>query len=268
MKTDSYFCIGASHIVCQDYAVSGPNYAFIFDGCSGAPNSEVASALAGRLTEHAVSSLLNIGKEKTEEIVNREFEKFYMRAKQHVGVDLDTTACGWAVFDRKVFVQMCGDPVIYLRFKDGLSIVAAFDFAKSMPILLSYILNPEAKKAFEQESSETGNVWTSTVWTFKDGKNRNTEVELPMPTSADTVLFEEVPLRKVASATMFSDGVNTFGVPVGSPEYFDILDKLTTFKSTNGRFVQRTARRRLRELAKDGLVHQDDFSMATIIFDE
>lgn len=49
MNSDSYFEIGCSHIVCQDYALSGSfkdmHYGIVSDGCSSAEHSEIGAQI-------------------------------------------------------------------------------------------------------------------------------------------------------------------------------------------------------------------------------
>jgi len=49
MNADSYFEIGSTHLVCQDYALSGLYkdmcYGIVSDGCSSAENSEIGAQI-------------------------------------------------------------------------------------------------------------------------------------------------------------------------------------------------------------------------------
>ena len=52
-NADSYFCIGSTHDVCQDYAISSPDRlrAIISDGCSSAPDTDFGSRLLVKAKE-------------------------------------------------------------------------------------------------------------------------------------------------------------------------------------------------------------------------
>jgi len=58
MNSDSYFEIGASHLVCQDYALSGCSddkrlyYTIISDGCSGSKNSEIGAQILCHIAKY------------------------------------------------------------------------------------------------------------------------------------------------------------------------------------------------------------------------
>ena len=49
MNSDSYFEIGSTHLVCQDYALSGSfkdmHYGIVSDGCSSAEHSEIGAQI-------------------------------------------------------------------------------------------------------------------------------------------------------------------------------------------------------------------------------
>lgn len=45
MITDSYFTIGSSHEICQDYATHQPEIIILSDGCSSVKNSDIGSRL-------------------------------------------------------------------------------------------------------------------------------------------------------------------------------------------------------------------------------
>jgi len=65
MNHDSYFEIGCSHLVCQDYAISGCiddiHYAIVSDGCSSAPHSEIGAQVLCHVAKYYVETYARIG---------------------------------------------------------------------------------------------------------------------------------------------------------------------------------------------------------------
>ena len=61
MNKDSFFKIGSTHNICQDYAISGRDehykvdYAIISDGCSGAEDTDIGSRLVSLIAKQNIS---------------------------------------------------------------------------------------------------------------------------------------------------------------------------------------------------------------------
>ena len=43
--SDSYFKIGKTHLICQDYALHSEGHISLSDGCSSSPNTDIGSRL-------------------------------------------------------------------------------------------------------------------------------------------------------------------------------------------------------------------------------
>src|SRR5690348_10028206 len=61
MHADSFFRMGASHAVCQDYAsagqVDGVAYAILSDGCSGSPATDFGARFFVRAAEQRIRDI-------------------------------------------------------------------------------------------------------------------------------------------------------------------------------------------------------------------
>jgi hypothetical protein len=65
MNSDSYFEIGSTHMVCQDYALHGQVkdmvYAIVSDGCSEAPHSEIGAQIMCHVAQYYVNLFYHTG---------------------------------------------------------------------------------------------------------------------------------------------------------------------------------------------------------------
>ena len=65
MKADAYFEIGATHLVCQDYALAFANneyaYAIVSDGCTSSPNTDIGARLISVIAKDAINYLYQRG---------------------------------------------------------------------------------------------------------------------------------------------------------------------------------------------------------------
>ncbi len=63
MQTSSYFGIGASHLICQDYAIAGPRHVILSDGCSNGGGANIHTDFGSRLLVKAAEE--HLGKIKS-----------------------------------------------------------------------------------------------------------------------------------------------------------------------------------------------------------
>ena len=66
MISDSYFEIGNTHMVCQDYALNGSSpdnrlhYSIVSDGCSSSKHSEIGAQILCHVAQDCILTYANI----------------------------------------------------------------------------------------------------------------------------------------------------------------------------------------------------------------
>lgn len=233
MGTDSYFTIGASHASagdpCQDYALHGPGYGVIADGCSSSPGRP---DLGARLAAIALETVL--GQPVREpDAPNRQL----LAALSHVlatGLatrsDLLTTVGGFRVDDDGLQAWLWGDGVLYAEFDDGsseLRVVEASDNAPNYPV---YQLDDDPPRVEASVNGEPVGHLDCFHWDLRSRQGP--------------------PLKTFLVST---DGIAQIAdVPVG-----DAVRQFTAFRTTAGAFLKRRVMRALK-----GMTPVDDLGVA------
>jgi len=167
MNADAYFEIGASHTVCEDYALAGTvddlSYAIVSDGCSSSKDTD----LGARLLAHIAKDVLLYLKQRKVlyngafihgQFVNL-FEELVIKKAQEVRTALqlkvdvfDATllvAASIGPYQRIAYVR--GDGYVIAKKKNGVSQVFTLNYESNAPYYLSYEMSFDKKTAYEQQ---------------------------------------------------------------------------------------------------------------------
>lgn len=279
MKADSYFEIGSTHQVCQDYALSGVlpgmSYGIVSDGCSTAPNSEIGAQILAYAAKNCIelysgimrgsyefssfSSMLGNAILQKADIIRKIYPIDYN--------SLQATLMIAVMLEKRGYVFVWGDGVIVKRYKreNGfISGVTHIDYPNNAPFYLST----------DQESYQR-KFGADSVVKFRKSLLDNTES--PVGSSENVQPFHKFYCEEVTdisyntslhSISIMSDGVlqyldeNVSPVPVDS-----VLEEMLDYSNYNGPFVARTMNFLKRQLIRKKWTHADDISIATIVRD-
>lgn len=265
MGADCFFRMGSTHQVCQDYARAGESGGYTFaalsDGCSSSPDTDFGA----RFLVQAFTQEVRDG-QFTEEIASR---AAWMSAAAGLPRScLDATLLA-AYLDREAYIRVVrtGDGVVAWRGRDGNWRYEQVSFGSNAPRYLSYKLDPRLE-ARQLELSPT-------VVRHSGSRERDetewitTEVEQPSRNSPTGIERWSLPIEMVDTAIVFSDGVESFVDASGTAVPLErVLDELLAFKVMHGEFLSRRCTRFLKDCAKRGWAHTDDFSAAGIHIEE
>ena len=274
MNADTFFTQGNSHRICQDYAIHGPDYVIVSDGCSGAPDSDFGARL---LTKAAVLHLSETIIPSYDRILASSLA--YCRA-----IDLDTNALFATLLIAKatktdVEINIAGDGLVAIKKKSGLIDVIKINYPMSAPLYLRYFLNATDCGNF---FGNYGGAYTETSYTINhDGSVQDLEVEnctFPRPDlrsfspDFDYYKLYVVDRETTECVAIFSDGVTSFQkfVEVGAGKTMElipeeeIIKEILSFRGYQGEFVQRRCNRAFNVFEKNGWHNFDDFSVGVI----
>lgn len=272
MPLDSFFTIGKSHKICQDYIIHDQNpipHVILGDGCSSSPFTDVGA----RIVVHAASIALKTLKDVLLENLTEAFPeilKFYTQIKlEQVQTDLGFTSQNLdstlvilyqVQGTNTVNLLMMGDGVIITKMKGKRPHIVKVSYQKEMPYYLSYALDKKRNGAYDLVAKEIQKDGCIKVVT-----NGNESTFLPYY----DMTFINYDLNDYEYIMIASDGLDSFyrqetgeKVPI---EFF--ITKLTQFKSFKGEFLQRRMKRFLKELTKEKIYHYDDLSIGIIYND-
>lgn len=245
MNTDAFFAIGATHVVCQDYATAGEGFVVLSDGCSSSAHTDFGARLLCRTAvlhglDGAVAAAAPL------------LECLGLPTEA-----LDATLLFARAEEGGVRVFVAGDGVVVARRRDGGEhYVFVSSFPSGAPFYLSYKLSPSRTARYLTEFGGEQVVGNSAL--------RIAERHTAPPIVEVWLAAEEYDL-----VLLMSDGALSFRRPaVGGGSTAVPLDEviagMLALKGMAGQFMTRRAKRFLRDTTALGWYHDDDFSVAAL----
>lgn len=293
---DSYFEIGHSHKICEDYALhgvlpSGLAYAIVCDGCSSSRRVDVGARIMAHHAETFIRQEFG-GQNKLfpfddfaaigsfVKIIGPLVISSATNNSRFMNLDsgaLDTTLLLAFTFNRHAAVIAFGDGNILFRSADGSQTRICIKYESGAPFYLSYTVNPERAAAYHKQYGQFPvSVLQTDVNTSEKENLLDTGFEVLSPKPAD---FQFNPyglygltsfiLPAVEVLAICSDGIETYQTANVEPVSTDTVCKdILAFKNTKGEFVTRRMNRMKHDYTKVGTVHQDDIAVAALCYED
>lgn len=280
MNADSYFEVGTTHSICEDYALSGTTnsiaYAIVCDGCS----SSIYSDVGARLLAHIAKDLI-LYFDKKKLFGNLRFiENFIdtfkvmvikklMEVKSTLGFSADN-------FDATLLMAICtpshtilaswGDGYFILQNKTEKYIIK-MNFVSGASYYLSYELSDSKLERYTQDYGNDDLTVTHT----KVIDSKETILKAADLGSMCYSLFLILPKDETNyydTIIACSDGLATYqSSPKVDPKNYstsEILGHMTGYKDTVGEFVTRRMWAFKNLCLKEGIIHKDDISCSAV----
>lgn len=284
MHSDSFFVMGKTHSVCQDYALAGKlavlrNYAVLSDGCSSSAHTDfgarliaaaaIACAESGVLAPTSVCALAKMSK-----------PDFFSTSI------LDATLL-FAIETRiGVAVEVYGDGFVIARRRDGVIEGYSNDFGNAPPYMTYLLDNDRMQEYLKYNGGKLSRVYIETSdaayrtihgeTAHESTTHKETKVEelnVAEPTIAQfctwaysSRLFET---NKYDLVVLASDGLASFIDSKDEAEPVEnLVRNLLDIKTFTGEFMLRRGKRFVKSLADRGLHNYDDLSLAAIYLGE
>jgi hypothetical protein len=273
MNSDSYFEIGSSHIVCQDYALSGSydgmTYSIISDGCSEAEHSEIGAQIICHVAKHtiillhqsrifkqcdldALSSLLGNSIFKRIDDIRKLYPipQASLQATLHIAL----------AYGNNAYTFSWGDGVIISKWSTGEINVKEISYPCGAPIYL--VTDEQAYRNDRRDSNEPCEVVVKDYWLGTDA----------VPTVVDK---SQDPFKCIASLytprlqssiTICSDGIKSYKEKnIIDISLLTMAAEFTDFASTDGVFVECCMKFLKKKALKMQWSHYDDICCGAII---
>lgn len=270
MQTDSFFYIGKSHTVCEDYALHGKNCIILSDGCSSSKYSDIGSRLLCITANRILNSFISVpfsydefGK-KVAVCVSEQ-----LRLLDLPMTTMDATLMVAFEFKGLLYLYTYGDGYYQIKFKNKHIQFGTVKFNRNAPYYLSYWLSPQNNIDYIKKY---GNGVELITGTYINGTcEMNSEI-VDLSFSHDKPLINfPIPIDQVEYIMLMSDGVESFqnysALPTIPIKPSDIIEELSCFKNKNGQFITRRVKAALKQFRKDGIEHFDDLSVAGMYID-
>lgn len=254
MNTDAFFTMGREHTVCQDYALAGPDFIAVSDGCSQSTHSDFGARFMCRM-----AAIHGPG------LAAAEAAKLFEPLRLHIDALNATLLFAKMSQDAQwVDESIHGDGVIAARFRDpahGKRLIISRSFPSGAPLYPSYDLTPERRAQYHAE-------YGTEVVTLNETTHRSDSWAQTIGDGAGVAAFSsQVELFDLV--LLLSDGALSFRRPAadGGTEAVplnEIVDAMLDIKTNDGNFIVRRAKRFLRDVGRLGWFHNDDFAVAAM----
>lgn len=291
MNTDSYFEIGHSHKVCEDYALSGTieniGYAIVSDGCSSSKESDVGARLLAHISRDAI---VYLHKRKLLYDMSFLFSDFRTTFEELIIKKClevkDTLRFSCDIFDATLLIALgigtdykilfaWGDGYFILKKPIGAIEVIHLEYQSGAPYYLSYELSQDKRAAYEQQYGDSS-LDRNIDGIELDGSIsyiEHSDTRSIMEGSYFRVLKENFDYSQVIVS---SDGIGTYeddpnvqpptGIKHTKYSALSVIPQIIAYKNPVGEFVTRRMNRLRKEYAETHIIHQDDVSCAAIDF--
>jgi hypothetical protein len=259
MYFDKFSEIGSTHKENEDFAVLGDEehpFVIVSDGCSGSKETGTGSrilslCMADIMKDHGFNFthyMEGVG-------YNAAFRADTIR--KGLGLEresLDATLIIAFADQYKVSISAWGDGEIIIGREDHIESIS-ISYTEEIPYYLSYRLYLDRDKQYNEMATSRQ--------LFMKINDRGREV-LFSPTYIYQANIDRVGLNYILIST---DGMNSFINKDNNPVDQNMVNgQITSFKRLNGEFIGRRVNRMMKENAKEGITHYDDFTVAGISF--
>jgi len=276
---DSYYTIGNAHNYCQDYAKtfeildsSGLTWQIsaLSDGCSGAPDTDIGS----RFMVYGLKSWFSLHWLQQQPDENFNFQKYarYVYEQSQClfdGNSLTATLLMAITNDKsdKVIVHVCGDGALFIARNNGQHEFLTFDY-NNLPLYPIYL---KSQRLYDEYVSQhdTKNLIIARYNFSSDFKSYSQMLPESIPfASLPSAYSLTLDKSDVKSIFLFSDGISSFSQQGNQTNPAEMITKFLPIKTFQGEYLVRRSKKFLKEMTKDGCFHQDDFSVAGMIFED
>lgn len=288
MGSDSYFRMGSTHAICQDYALSGTregiDFAIVADGCSGvavdgipgSPFTDFGARFLALSAMRWLSTLAGGGFPALALITDAAAKA---RASDLPKEALDATLITAVRNGNVVHVRQTGDGVVVAKKRNGKLQYTSLKFGNNAPYYLSYLLSEGRRQsllspehAAPENKAEAG-LLTLTEGTFSEECWKTNSIPTQLTYSDDLGVTNvcrsfEFDASDTEFVLILSDGAESFQLKDGTPVPLEqVLEQICAIKGLAGEFIVRRCNRFLQSFCVErGWKHYDDLSVAGIVF--
>jgi len=265
---NSFFSIGQTHNVCQDYAAAKlveietenaitHSILAVSDGCSSSPDTDIGSRL---LVQHSLNTA-RFGVIHGEDVIFAAFETSSRLQLSRRTLDATLLIAQIDQNRNLINTKIWGDGVVWVKYKDGKEQTIDIEFSNNAPAYLSYFLTPDLINLLLESKC------LRTVTDMVAGREPIVSVD---DTSNQYEWSREFCLSDVDTMMIFSDGIKSFRKKVNGAyqnvPLADVLKEVTAIKNYNGEFMVRRMKKFLHEFCpKNSWIHEDDVAVAAMV---
>ncbi len=262
VKVDSYYVMGQSHLVTQDYAISGTEpfpYIILSDGCSSSSHTDIgARLLAMAAKQYLTKKVLNNKRINAKKLILKVASKASAAANNLGAANtlLDATLMIVFMMNNQVYIYVFGDGAIFYTTKSGDFSIINISYSHNAPYYPVYQIDESRDKQYRMKSMNDFKISESSKTSQKENIYEPTELVFPV--------------SELSSLLIATDGVSSFYDTKNSkPVKIDSIAKeLSDFKNTKGDFIKRRIKRILKKGAATEIYNMDDLAVGAMILEK
>lgn len=265
---DSFFSIGSTHNICQDYAIHGKTekicYGILSDGCSSVKDSDIGSRILCKIVEDFIINKYDINLEIKD--IYDLIKSFILKKISKLNLKLPSetyysTLLLFITNKKHTDIFIFGDGYLKIKYMEK-EIVKSFKYSKNAPYYLAYDLNEKDKKMYFDTFKQVLEINNTEII------NDQTNSELIVK-EVDEKIFYRFENENLISISIMSDGVESFqDFNKKDIEDIEIVKNITNYKNTNGTFVDRRLKAFFRDCNKNKVQNKDDLSIVSLVINE
>jgi hypothetical protein len=280
MNVDSLFLQGASHRVCEDYAVSEKidderAYIIVSDGCSSGMRSDVAARLLVLLAERIIRNEFmcstgdfrdRLSGDQFLMLLERYYTTMFNLSNLQPTHRMIATLLVVIIDGAKMRVYMYGDGAVILDRRGSLEI-RTVSYEQQAPRYPVYSFRRELETNYLIEYKNQ--IVRTNVLRLSESGMRNESVYCNAgDAEVRCGMTFDVATEDLDSIILSTDGLESFdGLgETESPDRAYLAKELVGFKTLKGEFLKRRVRALIEQLAKVKVVPQDDLGFAAATF--
>ena len=274
------FEIGSSHIICQDYALSGQieldgvvyHYGIVCDGCSSSKDTDVGSRYLAMATRKILNIELkndpNIANIKADVIANKiiqEASKYNDSEILLKNCSYDSTLLFFIADDKNYRVFFFGDGCAYID--DNGKHLYSLEYAENAPPYLSYRLYNDRLFGYGGKYGQTNK--NLNVWNVDDINHPSLRTQSFTKIVDDPYLDLIGDVETLKQISLFTDGIFSFErvdqKGLNKVSFIDASIDYVNYPVKKGEFTIRNFKFNAKNNLKNGIRHFDDLSCVSIV---
>jgi len=270
MNADNYFYIGRDHLVCEDYSLGGVGennnsaYAIVCDGCSSSSDVDFGARVVALSAKETLAKMASLGGKLTYEefggqVLLRAESIFPYFPSLHPQF-LDSTLLITWVKQGVMKAYLYGDGAFFHKVDNDI-VCFHVSMSTNAPDYLSYGLDKQRRDGYDTLKG----VKTVYSCVMTEGTqvltNEKTEI---VPPFSPVEITSNVKAGDIIAVC--SDGINSFRQSNSLPIHWrELVNEFIGYKNFEGVFAKRRFAAFKRKCQKEGMVHSDDISVASIV---
>lgn len=279
IEVNDCFEIGSSHMVCQDYTLSGEiqkeyglfHYGIVCDGCSSSKDTDLGArflALAARRilnNDDVLSKIFSIQADVLGKIIIDTVREYPEYDHLYKNASFDSTMLLFIANEGLYRIIFFGDGCAYVE--DNGKRIFSLEYSENAPPYLSYKLDYDRTWGYVSKFGPSDK--NVNVWNITDPHQPTLEANYSTKVGESPYFDITGEITNLKQISIFSDGIYSFKYKGSQVEpKIDFMERVETYSNypiKKGEFLIRNFKYNSKQNEKNNREHYDDLSCASLV---